>query len=103
MNIEIAQKLKDEGFPEQTRIAVELNLRRYRPLQPVDAPSFPFLQELISEARAFKGFDFGLIWDCDHKEWTAFRGFADGFWEFRGSGSTPEEAVANLWLANNKK
>lgn len=51
MNQELAQKLRDAGFPEQTRISAELNLHRYRPLSPMDAPSFPLLQELLEEVK----------------------------------------------------
>jgi hypothetical protein len=127
MNYELAKKLKDAGFPEQTRISRELNLHRYIPLMPYDAPSFPFLQELIAEIEkplqlvsgeltkidGTKVNGWFALSDCDILDYVCEKQRADGsiyFHEYIDTfglnpvfGKTPEEAVANLWLELNKK
>lgn len=103
MTYELAKELKDAGFPEQTRIAAEMNLRRYYPMTPPEAPSFPLLQELIEETKNIATLDTGIIWDCEDEEWVAFHGLKDGHWIEIGAGNTPEEAVARLWLALNTR
>lgn len=101
MKYELAKKLKDAGFPEITRVALELNLFRYRNINDPEVVTFPYIQELIEEVMKFNELDFGLVREED--TWTSFRGFFNGQWTSWGSGKTPEEAVANLWLELNGK
>lgn len=133
MNQELAQKLKYAGFPEVTRIAVELNLRRYRPMTPIDAASHPFLQELIVEtgnialwrAKLYSDIEYTKeVWfadidldssiqlkhyadtDINRKNGYSTKPFLTGYIDthlkYIVFGSTPEEAVANLWLELQK-
>lgn len=79
MNYELALKLKEAGFP----------VKWYVDNSGYDLPT---LSELIEECG--EGFKFSL-----HR-------FIEGWFAdtkgHEGKGSTPEEAVANLWLELNK-
>ena len=104
MDYELAKELKDAGFPEITRIGAELNLQRYRPLHKVDAPSFPYLQELIAECG--DSFEFlgrnrngGGGWVAGKE--TDLTYFGESL--MMENYATPEEAVARLWIALNKE
>lgn len=116
MEESLAQKLKDAGFPEVTRIGAELNLRRYQPMTPVGAPSFPYLQELLAEidARVYLEKLAGDAWcasvDGYDPEISASWGEineknqgSDSYIDTRTEHSficrTPEEAAARLYIA----
>lgn len=58
----------------------------------------PTLSELIDVCDKSKGFQ--LMFLDGKNVWVAFNGEKDNEWY---EGSTPEEAVARLWLALNKK
>ena len=75
---ELAKRLADAGFPYKS---------------PEDFPYVPALRELIDACRL------PLKLDCRNnaEKWYAMQG------EVLGTGDTPEEAVANLWLELNKK
>lgn len=102
MEYELAKKLKDAGFPQRGK-SHEWCIENSQELliNPIsiilnDAVSIPTLSELIEEC-GDKMFHLGCSFTSDSKEWEARTPF--GF----GKGSTPEEAVANLWLELNKK
>ncbi len=84
MNYELAKKLKDAGFPGII-------------IQQEHIESYPTLTELI-EACGLKNM---LLM----KSGNLHQAFDDDntFCMNQGEGSTPEEAVANLWLALNSK
>ncbi len=86
MNYELAKQLKDAGFPQTGD-----NQNGYAN----DGGYEPLLSELI-EACGDKFMD--LHYFSDTKTWLAV---SDENTTARSS--TPEEAVANLWLALNKK
>lgn len=110
MNYELAQKLKDAGFP--IRILGEEELGHME--DPDDCPFYipteededgtvyctPTLSELIEAC----GNEIHRLWRVDESyddgktKWcaTGTNDFNDG------TGTTPEEAVARLWLALNK-
>ncbi len=114
MNYELAKQLKDAGFPQ--------DLDKYNGIKSGregfdeegilhvfddgfwrggDAiVSIPTLEELI-EACITNG-DFHL--ECFHDEWQASVCLnAKGEWEEWHKGSSPLEAVANLWIALHEK
>ena len=89
MNYELAKKLKDAGFPKETfRVTVPSTKYPDRYGQ----SNCPTLSELIKACG--EGFDY-----LRHKSeyWLAISGGG-----LEGQGKTPEEAVAELWLALNK-
>jgi len=99
MNYELAKKLKDAGFPQIEHYDETDDLLQFHINN--EFISIPTLSELIDACG--DGFRFLIHekdprslkeWRCnnDKSEWKE-----DGFW-----GKTPEEAVANLWLALNK-
>lgn len=118
MNYELAKQLKDAGFPYKEG-------ETYYPIFPDGKRNVGFtkeemckivtLSELIEACNPFKSDEFYLTTELDG--WRAFYryyGFfehndkfkkEDGIYEVEPSvfGSTPEEAVANLWLELNKK
>lgn len=104
MNYELAKKLKDAGFPMKT---TELELYGSTPsrfLAPAEEGGFynePTLSELIETCGSKfdrltrnEMTDDSAVWRVDCYD-MAVGNF--------GEGSTPEEAVANLWLALNEK
>ena len=101
MAYELAKKLKDAGFPQHDRTGEWYNVCYFQGCEK-DA-CFPTLSELIETC----GDDFLSLEKYDGGKWEAMR----RTWccdehgescEF-GYGSTPEEAVANLWLALHEK
>ena len=102
MNYELAKKLKDAGFPmplsaidERVREAFGENGKVYL---------FPTLSELIEAC----GKDFGMLINMSSDNKQKFEAYSDTDYGpspsgLKGNGATPEEAVANLWLALNKK
>ena len=116
MNYELAKKLKDAGFPQGDWVAhKELTPKGYRTTYYYEI-YIPTLSELIEACHPLAADDFGII--LNHKgEWEAYLiyyGYFDCWPEMKNEdgacsirlesfGSTPEEAVANLWLSLNKK
>ena len=95
MNYELAKELKDAGFPQS-----EPN--GFPGILNPDGDTtvyYPTLEELIEACG-----DSSISLAKWGKKWQA--GYHDKWGECNGpegSGETPEEAVANLWLAINKK
>jgi hypothetical protein len=73
---------------------------------PISGVKIPSLSELVEACpKIIKNhngdlFLFSLDWGSN---WQAGYSWYDEEYEQHGLGSTPEEAVANLWLALNKK
>lgn len=109
MNYEIAKELKEAGFPQNPHNHNEApdswfdedgDLRDYvGGLSDENYCYNPTLSELIEAC----GEDFGEL--CkDEEDWYCTPNFiSTGVDILVQSGSTPEEAVARLWLALNKK
>jgi len=95
MNYELAKKLKDAGFPQKERSIIVGNEDSFTPDPArLDVYYVPTLSELIEAC----GDDIFLeMCRVGHNDWLA----TDGEHNMRGS--TPEIAVANLWLELNKK
>lgn len=114
MNYELAKELKDAGFPiliisKYGQHANEINSSFYPlPDGHGDYWKLPTLSELIEACPKEMNSDiydsfFSLSWARD--EWYAMYDECDytPHDDLVGTGSTPEEAVARLWLALNKK
>ncbi len=121
MTYELALQLRDAGFPQKFgktkanygKLVYIFGLKglRIRPrptekqynqmvLVGLEVVCLPSLEELIEALGKYKGFH---LENEDNGEWFAvcrFGEFPDVDWQ---KGSTPEKAVANLWLAINKK
>ncbi len=92
MNYELAKKLKDAGFPQEGDGSV-----RWTDQEP--NLGIPVYQPTLSELIEACGDKFEFMGKGDPvSEWIAFD---NG--ELNGRGSTPEIAVANLYLALNTK
>lgn len=91
MNHELAKKLKEAGFREKNPQL------KYEPIvvneDNLDLIQAPTLSELIA---ACGGYVDLMVWNGD-------RAVATNIDAVEGHGSTPEEAVVNLWLELNKK
>lgn len=98
MNYELAKKLKDGGFPQEVEYGEVYN-DKSRGDGTIENGFFirkPTLSELI-EACGDKFHELVREWDG---QFTCRTDYMD----MQGTyGSTPEEAVANLWLKLNKK
>jgi hypothetical protein len=97
MNYELAKQLKKAGFPiEDKMFLISRNDNEIHKI----GTWFPSLSELIEAC------DDNILYlhkiiavnDKDNFRWIAFDRRLNGMY-----GSTPEEAVANLWLELNKK
>lgn len=92
MNYELAKRLKENGFPQNFDISENIGHTMYSDIH------FPSLSELIEAC----GKDFDQLERYNKYEedadWKAY-GYSH---DKEGLGSTPEEAVANLWLELNK-
>ena len=106
MNYELAKKLKDAGFPAVTRWEAENNYRRS--ISVTGEETLPPLGALLSEldAQLEPGDGEILLFQADGKWHAAGWGgeffgdhYIDGDLAYLNEGTTPEEAVANLWLA----
>jgi len=106
MNYELAKQLKDAGFPQISEnvlrnISLEEEMNRQLIGQESNYICNPTLSELI-EACGDR-FD-ALIKDTEVKgDWVATAENGDNDNLVSQTSSTPEESVANLWLAINKK
>ncbi len=107
MNYELAKELKDAGFPQEVDESIPAPHIFLAPERHVSEPTFqdelayaPTLSELI-EAIGVENFGslshYGDEWIC------SFYNLDDSTRQVEGSGVTPEEAVARLWLALNPK
>lgn len=114
MNYELARKLKDAGYPQNDGIAIvedgtTFNVGKNDIL--TDEMCFvPTLEELIEACKKThesNGYTFDFVINYVNSEepyWFAGYEYMDGWCEGEdGQGATPAEAVANLWLALNKK
>lgn len=93
---ELAKELKDAGFPQPLLSpTIPTNMALVRPVH------YPTLSELIEACGQkfsyLKRFD---PMDKGKYHWEAYSTLNTSL---IGGGSTPEEALANLWLALNKK
>lgn len=94
MTYELAKKLKDAGYPQKNKYFCDgcanpkCAINEYENAKPDYQPSF---SELI-EACGY------VSLEGEGDDWTA----SDMIMSIQ-KGSTPEEAVANLWLELNKK
>jgi hypothetical protein len=104
MNYELAKKLKDAGFPQSGRGGFKWTDEEPHLGEPVYIPT---LSELIEAC----GEEFGTLgkykWPSGdgRADWLATQQYdAENLGKNnKGEGSTPEKAVANLWLALNSK
>lgn len=111
MNYELAKKLKEAGWNQTptengSNYALPIGYTFLMPswyeklLQKYIPAKIPTLSELIEACG--KGFDF--LANNRNREWQASGGQTKGGGNIKDCiGKTPEEAVANLWLALNKK
>lgn len=112
MTYELAQKLKDAGFPLQCILKGEAIYHQHREVfTEEDNKSYliPLLSELIAMCPRIKTAPSGnlyyfTLWG-EPQEWQV--AYCPAFKEemydgIMGQGPTPEEAVADLWLALNK-
>jgi hypothetical protein len=105
MKYELAKQLKDMGFPQNpVGRQGQLNAAQFMENEKIELCYFPTLSELIEACGdGFKNLDRDttteeLFWLCNNyfeKEGEVSTSMTEG--------KTPEEAVANLWLALNKK
>lgn len=105
MNYELAKELKDAGFPagQNDNFAYDVAYLKTAPIVAMHGIYAPVLSELIEACGAHfdslqKWGSFNRYTATDQK-WCAFAYERNVF----ASGETPEEAVARLWLALNKK
>ena len=101
MNDQLLKELKDKGFPIPD--CPEWIIRGDGPLAAVIwkdkyVPTFSDLIEACGILDVSKSFHLSRISMRIDPAWSASLDSS-----FNGQGSTPEEAVANLWLALNKK
>jgi len=97
MDYELAKKLKDAGFPMP-----DIREGSHKVFQHPEYVVCPTLSELIEAC----GQKFFMLQNQDGitKEWLAREARRWHIGPYKeGIGSTPEEAVANLWLELNKK
>lgn len=117
MTYELAKKLEDAGFPkdeENGRVVFDSNSLKlstdYGAGMEGNCAYLPILSELIEAC----GDRTIMLWGCKHKWYVQAQTELENFThsdlfsgkdiiEAGAEGSTPEEAVANLWLALNKK
>lgn len=104
MKYELAKKLKDAGFPQKFIFPDDLELKaRVAMARDEDIVTYPNLSELIEACG--DGFEYlnrvhGGGWVAGTHD-TPIEGTL-GVSNFE-NGTTPEEAVANLWLALHSK
>ncbi len=88
MNYELAKKLKDAGFPE-----MEWRIEQFLKHGPAKLPTLSELIEACGDSLGdLTRTDSGWMTNCENIGNNP-----------QTEGSTPEEAVANLWLELNKK
>lgn len=111
MNYELAKQLKDAGFLKIILCGRE-DAHEIKGCGECDAEHYPTLSELIEacpklrklEDEKYDGYlalharDNG--WEAGYTRFYAYEGY---YMEIEQQGSSPEEAVAKLWLELNKK
>lgn len=102
MKYELAKRLKDAGFPQK-----QCSFLNCRHGMDVDVPCCynPTLSELI-EACGENFIRLDMLTNSHPHKWQALAGNNGGLGaegKYTGYGSTPEIAVAELWLALNTK
>lgn len=103
INYELVLKLKQAGFPFRV-IHLAREFSGDQPYIENEQPLIPTLSELIKACSELESLEH--INRTDRNEWIAY-GIEQEPWNPKsnasGKGSTPEEAVANLWLVLNTK
>lgn len=104
MNYELAKRLKDAGFPE---IVIQDNPAGTAPLSIETGPYRPSISMLPSLSTLIEACGENFVSLNRNEEFSTWEAYGKyQHWnndiEYEG-GQTPEEAVANLWLALNKK
>jgi len=96
MNYELAKKLKDAGFKQEgSGLLMNGNVYALGFSEPTGDMYYPTLSELIEACgESFYNLVKQQVWVA-----RAYNEIED---EYVGTGNTPEEAVAELWLALNK-
>ena len=99
MKYELAKQLKDAGFPEDRDYKkVDVDFLAGKMSEYYQNPTLSRLIEACGDD--FKGLDKNAIWEAQGIYWCcAEHGEGRKF----GQGETPEEAVAKLWLALNRR
>lgn len=114
INYELAKRLKDAGFPQKEEdnsglISFYISPRGsiirwdYRDDEDVFLPTLSELIEACLSEKVDDWFSLNENWYEGSKTWRACMNHGVTRPEDDGYGSTPEEAVANLWLELNKK
>lgn len=101
MNFELKKQLSVAGFPLKTCTNI---LSLFHICGKVECDNYPTLSELIEAC----GEKFQNLWKvANEKKYISISlDIKNGLIvpaKYKGEGSTPEEAVARLWLALNKK
>lgn len=106
MKYALAKELKDNGFPQGATNGERGLFPPERSKEKIPAGEFfelfaysPTLSELIEAC----GKNFACLEHLSNELWVADAWREHGFTTFSKEGPTPEEAVARLWLALNKK
>lgn len=114
MTSELVQKLKDNGFVFEHYVPVlgeDINGNPVE-LEEYVVDRFPTLSELIEacgenlsimKKGLFMGKHGWVVGQLTFNEVTNSEEMNPFMWHLHAFGNTPEEAVANLWLALNKK
>lgn len=115
MNYELAKKLKHARYPIKEIVVSEdhvLALEYYKLFNLIQVGHVLWVLPTLSELIEACGVDgFAYLENHQNIQWRKTVGGNPDLslsWAaqgngFRGSGSTPEEAIANLWLSLNKK
>lgn len=98
MNYEIAKQLKDNGFPQREAIIHQVVRSKEERAAAVYMPTF---EELIAATPSLDSLAY-LKNGIQGGNWVATVHYEDTSYTEK-YGSTPSEAVANLWLALNAK
>lgn len=94
MKYELAKKLKEAGWPQDHDCIDGKDLGGGMTGGCLCLPAIPTLSEFIEAC----GSDFNMLIRIDSEDW-----YASDYTDIKEGGSTPEEAVANLWLALDEK
>lgn len=101
MNYELAKELKDAGFPGMNELPSRLDTRSWDNEVQARIPAFSELIEACPTVIGDEDSPADFTLRAEGEIWTAgYYGFED--WRQFADGSTPEEAVARLWLALNR-
>lgn len=96
MNYELAKKLKDTGFPQDIKNGTWFPYASDDTREKVYMPTLSELIDACVQKNGFNGDELHLV---------VLKGYSDARLvdqDYLGSGSTPKEALTNLWLAINK-